>query len=138
MADSDIFFIDMELCDLTMALFLQQKWRSRAWERSPRIQSHLSGPSDEVVQIRHIMQDIARGIAFIHSLKEIHRDLKPQNGKPIPVVWTRANSLQQCCIQAKMTAGRYRISESQLKAHQTCAQQLSLEVLLAIVPLSFS
>jgi len=32
-----------------------------------------------VKQIGGIMRDVANGTAFIHSLKEIHRDLKPRN-----------------------------------------------------------
>jgi len=31
-------------------------------------------------QVWNIMSQIAGGLSFIHSNKEVHRDLKPQNG----------------------------------------------------------
>lgn len=77
-----LFYLDMELCELDLATFLQNKWTSTAWERGPRIQLQSLGPSDEVTQVRQILTDIVTGIAYIHSQNQVHRDLKPQNGGP--------------------------------------------------------
>jgi len=38
-----------------------------------------SGPRMRTVQIWNMMEDTSNGLAYIHGLNEIHRDLKPRN-----------------------------------------------------------
>jgi len=57
------YFIDMELCDRNLEEYIQT--------------------SDvEINGVWGIMRDITDGVAFIHSHKEVHRDLKPRNSTP--------------------------------------------------------
>ena len=68
----------MELCDLDLQTWIDGKW-TKAIER--KLLHLASNPSSEVAmgEIWDIMEDITNAIAFIHSEKEIHRDLKPRN-----------------------------------------------------------
>jgi hypothetical protein len=38
------------------------------------------------VQTLGVLRDILAGVEYIHSAGEIHRDLKPQNGNPLPPI----------------------------------------------------
>ena len=57
---SPYYFIDMELCDKSLEQYIQTS-------------------KVEIDGIWRIMGDITNGVAFIHSHKEVHRDLKPRN-----------------------------------------------------------
>lgn len=73
------YFLDMELCDLTLEVHLRQEWDEATAARLP----YLSIPTSsrmKMSQILGIMEDVAAGVAFIHLNNEIHRDLKPRNG----------------------------------------------------------
>jgi serine/threonine protein kinase len=62
-------FIDMELCEMTLAEYKDKCWQDKVWIMTLRT--------------RHawqIMAELADGLAFIHKAGAIHRDLKPQNG----------------------------------------------------------
>lgn len=78
---TSFFFVDMERCDLNLENYLKQKWTSNTWERTLNVV--ILGPSEEVTAIRNIMKDITKGVAFIHSQEEVHRDLKPRNGNTL-------------------------------------------------------
>jgi len=39
------------------------------------------------------MKDILAGVAYIHEMKEVHRDLKPRNGRIIPILVSEFSSL---------------------------------------------
>lgn len=61
-----LYYIDMELCDSNLEQFIQDR--------------SLSGTQViSMEQIWIIMLHIARGVAFIHTQEEIHRDIKPRN-----------------------------------------------------------
>lgn len=77
-------FLDMELCDLSLEAYIQRKWTQDVKIKL----SHLIEVDElpelaRLSQVGNIMHDIVAGVAFIHSHKEIHRDLKPQNGRYI-------------------------------------------------------
>jgi len=71
------YFIDMELCDINLESYIQC---AETRKRLPPL-SDSSLQWTKMVQLWDLMEDIASGIAFIHSEKEIHRDLKPRNSK---------------------------------------------------------
>ena len=67
--DASHYFIDMELCDIHLGQYIYE---------SPSSQF-------EINRIWSIMGQISDGVAFIHSHKEVHRDLKPCNSNtPLP------------------------------------------------------
>jgi serine/threonine protein kinase len=70
--DSSHAFIDMELCSLNLDQY----------NKSIRttILVHPSTSTVRTVEIWSIIAQVADGLAFIHKQREIHRDLKPQNG----------------------------------------------------------
>lgn len=70
---SSCFFIDMELCDLSLADYMQGR-------QTEDLKMKAVAP-DNLSQIWDIMEAIANGLTFIHSLNEAHRDLKPSNGR---------------------------------------------------------
>jgi serine/threonine protein kinase len=71
---SSFYYIDMELCALNLDNYIQKKWplNIQSWYFEKEI--------NEIVTVWGIMTDISRGLTFIHSLEEVHRDVKPQNG----------------------------------------------------------
>lgn len=81
------YFFDMELCDINLECFIKGKWTPSIAEKLPY--STQDSPS-RMRQIWVIMEHITSGIAFIHSHGEIHRDLKPRNGKSCMIT---ANSI---------------------------------------------
>jgi serine/threonine protein kinase len=76
--DSSYYYIDMELCDLSLHEYIHRDPESSVPESIPYfIQDAPS--SVKVLQIWNIMKHILSGVEFIHNNREIHRDLKPQN-----------------------------------------------------------
>jgi serine/threonine protein kinase len=71
------YFIDMEVCDLNLEEYLKNiKTGVRGLIEWPTAICEGHGP----FLVCAIMQQIIRGLAFIHSNGEAHRDLNPQNG----------------------------------------------------------
>ena len=79
------FYIDMELCLQNLEDYIYGK-------RPTPTKAHASlensgDEGDKVVNTRNIwiiLDQIARGVDFIHSRQCVHRDLKPQNSEPLP------------------------------------------------------
>jgi serine/threonine protein kinase len=74
--EGSLYYIDMDLCDMNLNSYIASIPKS--WP------DHLAGkgrffPAYDSSIIWAIMKDIAKGLSFIHSLGEVHRDLKPQN-----------------------------------------------------------
>jgi hypothetical protein len=69
--DSPYAFIDMELCDLNLEEYIKCNWTmiETAHQMAAR-----------ELEIWNIAMQIVDGLAFIHSHREVHRDLKPRNG----------------------------------------------------------
>lgn len=75
--NSTFHFIDMELCDFDLKEYLL----CRTGINQSRVPQDFIPTEYGTVQIWDIMRQIAEGVAFIHSHGEVHRDLKPRNGK---------------------------------------------------------
>jgi serine/threonine protein kinase len=80
-----LYYIDMELCDLNLEDYITGQRSSTVsieWQMSPEsAKINIPGPSNvKFTMILSIMNDITDGLAFMHSRKVIHRDLKPPNG----------------------------------------------------------
>jgi len=76
--DSPYYFIDMELCDINLQDYI---YRDDSKTLPDAIPYFIKDASSQVkaLQIWNIIQQIASGVAFIHSHHETHRDIKPQN-----------------------------------------------------------
>jgi serine/threonine protein kinase len=78
---SYFYFLDMEFCEFNLDTYIQRKWTPEIKEKAPKLVGIDVLPECvRIAQAGKIMTDIAAGVSFIHSHKEIHRDLKPQNG----------------------------------------------------------
>jgi serine/threonine protein kinase len=78
LSSSSHYYLDMELCDMNLENFIQRKWTAKMELLLPYMTTD-SGPRMRTVQIWNIMEDTSNGLAYIHGLNEIHRDLKPRN-----------------------------------------------------------
>ena len=80
------YFIDMDLCALSLREFLNGRCRSA-------LGSRLFNPHDysdglECLSFWSIVTQVAQGLEFIHDKGELHRDIKPENSKfPIKLAW---------------------------------------------------
>jgi serine/threonine protein kinase len=73
--NSSYYFIDMELCDMTLKDFITSFQASRSSQGESDLPYR--APDQEIWTI---MMQIASGLEYIHSEGEVHRDLKPANG----------------------------------------------------------
>jgi len=69
----------MELCDFDLKEYLL----SRGQPDQSRVPHECLPTEYGAVQVWDIMRQIAEGVAFIHSHRQVHRDLKPRNGMQI-------------------------------------------------------
>lgn len=74
---SEYYYIDMPVYDLNLDNYIQGNWKH--YEKKGLYFDVQSGKKT-LSPVWSIMKDITCGIAFIHSLREAHRDLKPRNG----------------------------------------------------------
>jgi serine/threonine protein kinase len=74
-ADGGFYFIDMELCEISLEKYMQGETITGLinWN-TVRIQNEVHE------QAYKIMQQILNGMIYIHCLNEVHRDLSPNNG----------------------------------------------------------
>ena len=63
------YYIDMELCEFNLAQYIYDFDMA-----DPML------PALNMTTVLKIMQDVSRGLAFIHQSQKVHRDIKPQNG----------------------------------------------------------
>ena len=78
--DSTLYFVDMELCayDLDNYIYTQTKKIE-----SSRLRRQENSGAQFLKQTKVMLQiaaQIATGLGYIHSLREVHRNLKPKNG----------------------------------------------------------
>jgi serine/threonine protein kinase len=83
LARSAFFFIDMELCPLSLEFYLYRPEPPEPHESVPQYIRDAPVPF-RALQIWEVMHDIASGLQFIHNTEMIHRDLKPSNGIRLP------------------------------------------------------
>ena len=77
---SPYYFIDMELCDFNLGIFIYSEYTPFDFDEL----FHPSYKFSKELRLDNmwkIMMDIVLGLEFIHSHHQVHRDLKPQNGK---------------------------------------------------------
>jgi len=87
LVDTSYYFIDMELCDLTLESYIYPNMATPVDETIPHFVSDTS-PSLQAMQLWNITKQIITGVAYIHSHNEVHRDLKPSNGiNPVRNKW---------------------------------------------------
>lgn len=82
----DFYFIDMELCDLTLQDYIAyfDGLLSPPFEIIPQLSPVFveknCSPTLKIQNIWTIGMHIARGLEFMHGKGQVHRDLKPRNG----------------------------------------------------------
>ena len=83
----DFYFIDMELCDLTLhdyIAYLDGKLSSPPFEIIPQLAPVFvemnCSPILKIQNICTIGTHIAQGLEFMHGKGQVHRDIKPRNG----------------------------------------------------------
>jgi serine/threonine protein kinase len=93
---SSLYYIDMELCDENLDRYMK---RAR------------DGLGLGQLEIWDIMLQITKGVAFIHGLDEVHRDLKPKNSIFLDIKWLMPQFSFPYEVMAEY--GRSQILESQ-------------------------
>jgi serine/threonine protein kinase len=68
----------MELCDITLADFILDKFPTRTV--SEYFREVQTNKEAGIKYLFTILLHMAKGLQYIHSHKEIHRDLRPANG----------------------------------------------------------
>jgi serine/threonine protein kinase len=98
---SSLYYIDMELCDENLDRYMKR--------------AH-NGPGLGQLEIWDIVLQITSGVAFIHGLDEVHRDLKPKNSIIFDLKWLMLQSSFPYVV--KVGYGRLQILESQQLGRQ--------------------
>ncbi len=79
------YFIDMELCDFNLDVYIRRNFPQHLRGRVRQfLEVEKLTVEEKRGQILGVLRDIIAGVEYIHSEGEIHRDLKPQNGNPLP------------------------------------------------------
>jgi len=105
---SPFYYIDMELCELTLEdyIYRTEKWRRIDKQVSPYFQL---GPSEPAPMLDTwcIMTEITSAVRFMHKENQVHRDLKPTNSIPISRCPNHSSTLQ--LPQSTLEAYRFRL-----------------------------
>jgi serine/threonine protein kinase len=73
------YFIDMELCDTSLADLLKREKRKDGMQ-DLYLQWPIEDFKDRLFFIVALMQELSNGLYFIHGHDQVHRDIKPENG----------------------------------------------------------
>jgi serine/threonine protein kinase len=84
-----VYFIDMELADLTLTDYINYVFHNKPLEvTTPNVREFnaVFSPREcsELQRLQttfEIVRQVAGGLEFLHNSGHVHRDLKPQNGK---------------------------------------------------------
>jgi serine/threonine protein kinase len=71
----------MEFCDLNLDSWIQCRWTPVVKQNLPYLTANVPSRT-RMTQIWDIMEDLTKGVAFIHTMGQVHRDLKPRNSTP--------------------------------------------------------
>jgi hypothetical protein len=74
------YYIDMELCDLSLAELLKRKAKGEGLEDWYLHLPRRENVDDRIFFTIALMQELANGLYFIHKHDKVHRDIKPENG----------------------------------------------------------
>ena len=78
--EPNCYFIDMELCECDLDIYIHQRVHLHPY-RERDIVGNDATFVEELRERLAIAQQITEGVEFIHSCGEVHRDLKPKNGR---------------------------------------------------------
>ena len=79
--DCDHYFFDMEVCIMNLEHFIQGEIKSTlGLEQYLDPCFEITNPNHACLSFWVIVKQITSGLEFLHSLHELHRDLKPRNG----------------------------------------------------------
>jgi len=73
-----MYFLDMECCVMNLECWIQRRGGSTLAQKVPYLTANLPSRMRSA-QIWEVMEDLTNAVTFIHSLGEVHRDLKPRN-----------------------------------------------------------
>jgi len=73
------YYLDMELCIFSLDRFINDNFKNDVG-MSKYVNPLQDGEGLGCLTLWNIMRQIVDGLEFIHSIGELHRDLKPQNG----------------------------------------------------------
>lgn len=79
--DSSCYFIDMELCSLTLEQYIKGDRASFTHDCGRTICVNTFVP---LCRLLKIGLDIAAGLTYLHDVEAVLRDLKPRNGITLP------------------------------------------------------
>ena len=74
---SPYYYFDMELCDFNLNDYIQGKPLPEFFPQV--LKTVISASEMRLSNLWNIMEQIAKGVEFIHMNNEVHRDLKPSN-----------------------------------------------------------
>jgi serine/threonine protein kinase len=69
----------MELCDFTLNNYIQRSFKPRMVVKVPRLTDPELTSRARISHVWEIMEDVTKGVAFVHQNGYTHRDLKPRN-----------------------------------------------------------
>ena len=79
---TNLYFIDMEHCDINLSEYIHGK---RCGVHGLKDFAEWINIGEVSFLICAIVQQIVRGLMFLHGHDKVHRDLKPENSMPLSV-----------------------------------------------------